>query len=635
MLVGELDGQRTVYIPESKIVRPDALETALDRILGQPEDKVGINKRELDHLIATLKAAQEGRTPLIQMSGDVDGLSPFDNFAIQLDLIRNGWVVGEIGGTATLIPGPRARPIDFTTVRDGLPFESHEPATVYDLIHRGKTSPGVDTFHHSAFRGMAVVVTHGDIASGTVTIDVPRDAVRVLSRSGSHRVPLGSDPSKWPDWVRDGGEGVVTIHLKVKELAALLEGHHIDKLSGYTLPSIGNRAVLLLSCNSGAGRQNLLGHPTDPIAARLSAALHDRLVIAPPGLLLLKQLGAGQLPCGYIFGTDKSLRVFGNQVSPTSAGVPIAPSPARDRVKGGTPAAPFATGAAQPAGTVEPTAPQAPREGSPVTVEDVATAATGVGPPADPAAGMPPGQVVDIRVLMRTVPSAERLLECRAGSRVRARLDGGLETWLSPAEAIAMVQRQARLRGQLGRTGAPMLEVLEIRNYQSADFPRTAAQAREMTGRGVCWDNDLIRDYYQRLDAEVAGEMRRIQSAGATLEAQARRAFDMRRDARLTARAMMGDLAEVERLRARDVEKYGYPDGPTFEQLMKRQRTHDRRTGADAYRAIIESSRTLNPAYNTALGRRLLSQLGPPGRATEALVQGLLQKFAELEGFSR
>ena len=67
--------------------------------------------------------------------------------------------------------------------------------------------------------------------------------------------------------------------------------------------------------------------------------------------------------------------------------------------------------------------------------------------------------------------------------------------------------------------------------------------------------------------------------------------------ARITARAMMSDPAEVKGLQARDLAKYGNPDGPTFEQLLEKNRKKGA-TGDDVYLGIIDSSQRTNKAAN-------------------------------------
>ena len=60
--------------------------------------------------------------------------------------------------------------------------------------------------------------------------------------------------------------------------------------------------------------------------------------------------------------------------------------------------------------------------------------------------------------------------------------------------------------------------------------------------------------------------------AGLTARERAERAWRIRHEARLEARAMMSDPTEVELLRARDRAIYGSPDGPTFAFLVEQGR---------------------------------------------------------------
>lgn len=77
--------------------------------------------------------------------------------------------------------------------------------------------------------------------------------------------------------------------------------------------------------------------------------------------------------------------------------------------------------------------------------------------------------------------------------------------------------------------------------------------------------------------------------------------YEARHRARLTARAMMSDAAEVEALRARDLEKYGDPDGPTFESLVAKGRAEGKSDEA-IYAGIIDSSQRTNKAANARSG---------------------------------
>jgi hypothetical protein len=84
--------------------------------------------------------------------------------------------------------------------------------------------------------------------------------------------------------------------------------------------------------------------------------------------------------------------------------------------------------------------------------------------------------------------------------------------------------------------------------------------------------NSEIRDWYLRKVAAIPDFDLEWQKQGLSLEERAKRAWQIRHDARLQARDMMENPVEVEALRARDRKLYGHPDGPNFEQLLAQGR---------------------------------------------------------------
>ena len=88
---------------------------------------------------------------------------------------------------------------------------------------------------------------------------------------------------------------------------------------------------------------------------------------------------------------------------------------------------------------------------------------------------------------------------------------------------------------------------------------------------------------------------------GLSLRERAENAWRFRHEARLQARSMMADPAEVKLLRERDMVKYGNPDGPTFEYLVERLKE----AGLDEdaiYEAIIYNSYRTDAELNKRLG---------------------------------
>jgi len=86
-------------------------------------------------------------------------------------------------------------------------------------------------------------------------------------------------------------------------------------------------------------------------------------------------------------------------------------------------------------------------------------------------------------------------------------------------------------------------------------------------------------------------------SEGIGVAERAKRAWMMRHEARLLARQMMKDPRQVEELRKRDLEKYGNPDGPSFQYLI-RQGTKLGLKGDKIYEAIIEGAFMTNADVN-------------------------------------
>ena len=84
---------------------------------------------------------------------------------------------------------------------------------------------------------------------------------------------------------------------------------------------------------------------------------------------------------------------------------------------------------------------------------------------------------------------------------------------------------------------------------------------------------------------------------GIDLKTRALKAYEMRHEARVNARYMMQDKAAVEALQTRDSNKYGNPDGPTFEYLIKKN-TDKGLSMDEAYQSIIDSSSRTDKRYN-------------------------------------
>jgi hypothetical protein len=117
----------------------------------------------------------------------------------------------------------------------------------------------------------------------------------------------------------------------------------------------------------------------------------------------------------------------------------------------------------------------------------------------------------------------------------------------------------------------------------------------------VSWTNEEIRIYYNQVVTTIGPANEKWKQEGLSAEARARRASEIRHNARLTCRAMMSSPEEVEDLRKRDQEKYGNPDGPTFEQLVENAKKKGA-AGDAVYEGIISSAQRTDEKTNAAYG---------------------------------
>lgn len=113
--------------------------------------------------------------------------------------------------------------------------------------------------------------------------------------------------------------------------------------------------------------------------------------------------------------------------------------------------------------------------------------------------------------------------------------------------------------------------------------------------------NEEIRQWYSDTVDKIPDLNEQWIAEGVSVEERAKRAHDIRHDARVKAREMMQNKQEVADLQARDAEKYGNPDGPTFEYLVEKNRQKGLE-GDAVYEAIIGSANRTNREYNEKYG---------------------------------
>ena len=149
--------------------------------------------------------------------------------------------------------------------------------------------------------------------------------------------------------------------------------------------------------------------------------------------------------------------------------------------------------------------------------------------------------------------------------------------------------------------GAAPDDAAAVASLASKPKPKTAAEAEALRQKGASWSNEEIRIYYNELAAAIGPANEGWKREGVSAEERARRAYGMRHDARLATRAMMSSRAEVLALQKRDTDKYGSPDGPTFDYLVESGKKKGA-AGDAIYEGIVESAQRTDPKTNAAFG---------------------------------
>lgn len=132
-------------------------------------------------------------------------------------------------------------------------------------------------------------------------------------------------------------------------------------------------------------------------------------------------------------------------------------------------------------------------------------------------------------------------------------------------------------------------------------LPETPEAAAALHDKGTAWSNRDIRARYVCAAIGIGVLNEQWKAQGLAASERAKRAYQVRHDARVTARAMMASAAEVQALKERDREKYGDPDGPTFDWLVKKAEQKGL-SGDAVFEEIITSAQRTDAAVNKSLG---------------------------------
>lgn len=132
-------------------------------------------------------------------------------------------------------------------------------------------------------------------------------------------------------------------------------------------------------------------------------------------------------------------------------------------------------------------------------------------------------------------------------------------------------------------------------------LPSTLGEVAAAKEKGATWSNREIRARYICWAAGIGAQNEQWKSQGLSVEERAKRAYQTRHDARVVSRAMMSSPDEIKALEDRDRAKYGTPDGPTFDWLVKRAEEKGLH-GEAVFEEIVTSSQRTDQATNAALG---------------------------------
>lgn len=130
-----------------------------------------------------------------------------------------------------------------------------------------------------------------------------------------------------------------------------------------------------------------------------------------------------------------------------------------------------------------------------------------------------------------------------------------------------------------------------------APAPQTAVSQKATAQYAIPKTDCEVRNWYNYQVIAIPVINKRWVQDGLSAEERAKRAYDIRHEARVNARFMMPNQAEVKTLRERDNQKYGNPDGPTFDYLVAKERSKGLKDN-QIYEDIVESSSRTDTEYN-------------------------------------
>lgn len=124
------------------------------------------------------------------------------------------------------------------------------------------------------------------------------------------------------------------------------------------------------------------------------------------------------------------------------------------------------------------------------------------------------------------------------------------------------------------------------------EYPKYSAGGEMTDTMTRTWYQAYMQEYQKQIETqkEAIKEM--------SLEDRAHIAFEARHHARVQTRSQMADKSSVEMIQSRDLKKYESKDGPTFDWLMRENKSKGM-NDKQSHQAIIDSALTTNMWVNT------------------------------------
>lgn len=207
-------------------------------------------------------------------------------------------------------------------------------------------------------------------------------------------------------------------------------------------------------------------------------------------------------------------------------------------------------------------------------------------------------------------------------------MNGGFETYSFLDKPTTLMEASGRFMGDVLSyvvapeaalfSGTKAIKALSIQRARVEANINASRLARENSGFSVLshkekalnielraqngnLGNSDVRSWYNETVAPVSKLNEQWLRHGFSAEERATLAHGIRHEARIKARSFMADPVEVEMLRARDLQKYQNPHGPTLEHLVNKNLKAGM-AGDDIFEAIINSSNRTSKEYNKRFG---------------------------------